>query len=82
MLVNTTIRWDYPPVSLPKKEFMERALKIWEEEKLPPLKLKRPWWGYSLGYWPDEFEEQARLAIEGEYRQVGDMLAKQRRHLE
>ncbi len=40
----------YPPVSLPKKEFMERALKLWEKEGLPELKLKEPWYGYSLGY--------------------------------
>jgi 4-hydroxy-3-polyprenylbenzoate decarboxylase len=82
LLVNSVTKWDYPPVSLPKKEFMERALKIWEEEKLPPLKLKPPWWGYNLGHWPAEFEEQAALAVKGEYKQVGDMLIKQRRKLE
>jgi 4-hydroxy-3-polyprenylbenzoate decarboxylase len=82
LLVNATIKWDYPPVSLPKKEFMERALKIWKEENLPPLKLKQPWWGYSLGYWPHEFEEQADLAVKGEYQRVGEMLAKQGRKLE
>ena len=82
LLVNATIKWDYPPVSLPKKEFMERALRIWEEENLPPLKLKQPWWGYTLGYWPHEFEEQADLAVKGEYQRVGEILAKQRRKLE
>lgn len=82
MLVNSTIKWDYPPVSLPKKEFMERALEIWREEGLPALKLKNPWWGYSLGYWPSEFEEQADLAVKGEYQRVGEMLAKQKRKLE
>ena len=40
----------YLPVSLPKKEFMEWALKLWEKEGLPELKLKEPWYGYSLGY--------------------------------
>ena len=81
LLVNSTLKWDYPPVSLPKKEFMERALEIWEEEKLPRLKLKQPWWGYGLGYWTAEFEEQAILAVKGEYQRVGDMLMKQRRKL-
>jgi UbiD family decarboxylase len=81
LLVNSTIKWHYPPVSLPRKEFMERALKIWEEEKLPPLKLRQPWFGYSLGYWPAEFVEQAELAVRGEYKLVGDMLAKQGRKL-
>lgn len=82
LLVNSTRKWGYPPVALPKKEFMERALKIWQEEKLPPLKVKRPWWGYELGYWTAEFEEHAALAVSGEYKRVGDMLAKQRRKLE
>lgn len=79
LLMNATIQWSYPPVSLPKKEFMERALKIWAEEKLPPLKLKEPWWGYNLGYWPAEDDENASLAVRGEYRVVGDRIAKQRR---
>ena len=82
ILVNSTRKWEYPPVSLPKKEYMERALRIWKEEELPALQLKNPWWGYELGYWPGEFEEQATLAVEGEYQRVGDMLAQQRRKLE
>ena len=46
ILIDATRKWDYPPVSLPKKEFMERAKKIWEEEGLPPLTPKSPWFGY------------------------------------
>ncbi len=82
IMVNSTRKWAYPPVSLPKKEYMDRALKIWEEEKLPPLKLKQPWWGYELGYWTAEFEEHANLAVKGEYKRVGEMLAKQRKKIE
>lgn len=81
ILVDSTIKWDYPPVSLPKKEFMDRALRIWKEENLPRLDLKKPWWGYTLGYWPDEYEDQASLAVQGEYKKIGEMLAKQRRKL-
>lgn len=33
--------------SLPKKEFMERAREIWEEERLPKLNPKVPWYGYT-----------------------------------
>ena len=79
LLLNATMKWAYPPVSLPKKEFMDRALQIWKEEKLPPLKLKEPWWGYSLGFWPAEDDEDAALAVRGDYKIVGEKLAKQRR---
>ncbi len=81
ILVNSTVKWDYPPVSLPKKEYMEHALKIWAEMKMPPLKLKSPWYGYPLGYWPPEFDEHAALAMKGEYHKVGEILAKQRKKL-
>ncbi len=32
LLINATMKWPYPPVSLPKKEYMEKARQIWEEE--------------------------------------------------
>ena len=78
LLVNATRKWDYPPVSLPKQEFMERAREIWEEEGLPPLNPKVPWFGYSLGYWTEEDEAEAELALKGEHYQTGDKLARQR----
>ncbi len=78
LLIDATMKWPYPPVSLPKKEFMEKALKMWKEEGLPELKLKEPWYGYDLGFWPDEYEEQARLALEGEHYKTGEVLASRR----
>ncbi len=78
LLVDATRKWDYPTVSLPRKDIMERARKIWEEEGLPPLSLKTPWHGYSLGFWTKENEEEAELALKGEYYQTGERLAKQR----
>lgn len=78
LLIDATLKWDYPPVSLPRKEFMERARAIWEEEGLPKLKPKSPWYGYSLGYWSKEHEEEAELALKGEHYQTGEKLAKQR----
>ncbi|MFC1979924.1 UbiD family decarboxylase [Chloroflexota bacterium] len=78
LLIDATIKWDYPPVSLPKREFMEKALKIWEELGLPELKLKAPWYGYQLGLWTEENEKEAELALKGEYHQTGEKLAKQR----
>jgi len=80
LLVNATMKWLYPPISLPKKEYMEGALKIWQELGLPQLgKLRDPWYGYSLGYWSEEYEKQAQLAVKSEYYQTGEMLAKKRR---
>lgn len=78
MMIDATRKWDYPPVSLPKKEFMERARQIWEEEGLPPLKPRDPWYGYSLGEWPKEAAEEADLALKGEHYKTGEKLAQQR----
>ncbi|MDP2730983.1 MAG: UbiD family decarboxylase [Dehalococcoidales bacterium] len=79
LLINATRKWDYPPTALPKKEFMERAMKIWEERLgLPRLNLKSPWYGQSLGYWPEYLEREAELALEGEHYQTGENMAKNR----
>lgn len=78
LLIDATRKWSYPPTSLPAREFMERARQIWEEEGLPPLKPKAPWYGSSLGYWPEEIKEEAALATEGKYYITGEKLAQTR----
>jgi 4-hydroxy-3-polyprenylbenzoate decarboxylase len=78
MLINATLKRPFPPISLPKQEYMERAKAIWEELGLPPLKPESPWHGYSLGEWCNEFEEEARLATQGDAFLVGERLAKRR----
>ena len=75
------MKWDYPPVSLPGKEFMERAKEIWQEENLPALTLKKPWYGYDLGLWPELNKNDADLIIKGEHYKVGERLAKGRKHV-
>jgi 4-hydroxy-3-polyprenylbenzoate decarboxylase len=75
LLIDATRKWPYPPVGLPKKEFMEGALKIWEEEGLPKLTLRKPWYGYSLGNWTADDEENAQLILEGQYARVGEKLS-------
>lgn len=80
LLFNATLEHNFPPISLPKREYMERARAIWERLGLPPLKPEAPWYGYSLGDWPAELEEEARLAIEGRYFEVGDRAAARRRN--
>ncbi len=54
---------------------MERAIKIWEEEGLPHLKLRYPWYGYNLGDWTKEDEEIAELAVKGEFAAIEARLA-------
>jgi 4-hydroxy-3-polyprenylbenzoate decarboxylase len=58
---------------------MERAKALWEELGLPPLKPEAPWFGYSLGEWPDELERAAERAVRGEYFEYGRALEKRRR---
>ncbi len=72
LLIDATRPWPYPPVSLPRKEFMERAKALWEELGLPALKPRMPWHGYSLGAWTEEDEEEAELALRGEHFVTGE----------
>src|SRR5262244_585619 len=37
LLVDATLKEDFPPISLPKRQHMERAKVLWEELGLPPL---------------------------------------------
>jgi hypothetical protein len=58
---------------------MENARKIWEELGLPKLKPQAPWYGYSLGEWPDDLDAAAGRATRGDYFATGEALAKRRR---
>jgi 3-polyprenyl-4-hydroxybenzoate decarboxylase len=71
LIIDATMPWGYPPLSLPRKEFMDRAVQMWNEMQLPALTLKNPWWGRSLGAWSKEEEEEADLAVKGEHFQTG-----------
>jgi UbiD family decarboxylase len=80
MLINAMLKRPYPPISLPAKEFMENAKTIWEELKLPALKPEMPWYGYSLGQWPDEFKVEADRAARSEYWATGEIIKQRRRN--
>jgi 4-hydroxy-3-polyprenylbenzoate decarboxylase len=80
VLIDATLKETFPPISLPKKEFMENAKKIWEALGLPKLKPEAPWYGYDLGEWNDELEHQAQLAVKGDYWETGKVCAKRRRN--
>ncbi len=79
VLYDATLKEDFPPISLPKKEFMDNARVIWEELDLPELKPKKPWYGYTLGEWGDDFEEAAEMAVKSEYWEYGRRIAQRRR---
>ena len=79
VLIDATLKEDFPPISLPKREFMENARQIWDELGLPALKPQTPWHGYSLGEWSDEFDQAAQRAVEGDYFETGKIIAQKRR---
>ncbi len=78
VLWDARLKGTFPPVSLPKRQYMENARLIWEELGLPPLEPQVPWFGYSLGEWNDELDEEAQLAADSEYFRTGDKIAQQR----
>jgi UbiD family decarboxylase len=67
LLIDATRKGKYPPVGLPKKQYMERALEIWRHEKMPELKLRAPWHGYPLDLWTAQDDEQAEAVARGDY---------------
>jgi len=79
MLIDATQKSADPPLSLPKREFMERARRIWEELKLPPITARQPWHGYSLGDWDAVWDTFAEHAVAGQWEQTGrESLARRR----
>ncbi len=81
LLIDATRKWAYTPVGLPKKEFMEQALEIWKKEGLPQLQLRTPWYGYHLGRWTADDEENAELTLKGEHFKLAEKLKGRRKKL-
>ncbi len=81
VLINATRKWDYPPVSLPAREHMERAREIWEEIGLPTLNPRVPWHGYDLGDWSERDRREAEWAVKSEYHRTGEAAKQQRQEL-
>jgi len=79
LLVNAMLKEKFPPISLPKREYMENAKKIWDELGLPKLTPQTPWYGYSLGEWSPEFDAAAEQAVRGDYAIYGETLIARRR---
>lgn len=78
MLCNAILKEPFPPISLPKKAYMEHAQELWEELGLPKLKPEMPWYGYSLGQWDEELDAEAELAVQGRYYETGEKLKERR----
>ncbi|WP_213771843.1 UbiD family decarboxylase [Bradyrhizobium sp. dw_78] len=72
VLIDATLKHSMPPLALPGRIFMERAQALWQELDLPPLSVKSPWHGYSLGDWSDAWEEFARNAVDGAWAKNGE----------
>jgi UbiD family decarboxylase len=79
MLIDATQKEPDPPISLPKREFMERARKIWDELGLPALKPQSPWHGYSLGDWDEAWDVYASRATAGQWEETGKETFSRRR---
>jgi UbiD family decarboxylase len=79
LLIDATMKSTMPPLALPKREYMERAQKIWEELGLPALRPQAPWHGYSLGDWLPQWDEAALRAVAGRYEENGRISEQQRR---
>jgi len=78
VLIDATRKADFPPLSLPKKEFMVRAKQLWEELGLPKLDPQEPWHGYLMGYWPEDLSAEADLAAQSEHEKVWERLRQTR----
>jgi 3-polyprenyl-4-hydroxybenzoate decarboxylase len=78
ILIDATLKFPNPPISLPSRDLMENAKKIWEELGLPELTPKVPWFGYTLGYWPESWDKATKLTLEGRYLETGETLKSQR----
>lgn len=74
VLIDATMTGSYPPLALPRRQYMDRALEIWKlHEELPEPRLRVPWYGYEMGYWSEEDQQMADLMVQGDYRAVGRM---------
>ena len=78
LLINATKNWPYPPTSLPTREYMEKAIELWQAEGLPELQLRDPIWGRIEGYWSEEDKQNALRALKGEHYRIGEEQVKMR----
>jgi 4-hydroxy-3-polyprenylbenzoate decarboxylase len=61
---------------------MDEAINIWQKLGLPELDLQEPWYGYDLGFWSEENEMEAKLAVAGDHYASGEVNAQRRKPIE
>jgi UbiD family decarboxylase len=76
LLIDATMKSQMPPLALPAKQHMQRAMEIWQELGLPKLNIKSPWHGYSLGAWHEIWDAAGQRAAAGNYLENGRISAK------
>ena len=79
LLIDATLKHPMPPLSLPKKEFMENAKALWGRLGLPPLKPESPWYGYSLGEWTEGWDKSAMQAVRGDWMERDESYRQRKR---
>jgi len=58
---------------------MDRAKEIWEELGLPRLRPREPWYGISLGEWPEEYQRHAEMGERGEFDKIAAEILQQKK---
>ncbi len=79
LLMDATRKEELPPLALPRREYMERAGKIWDELGLPKRRPQSPWFSPGDGDWLPQWDEAARRAVEGRYLDNGRISEKLKR---
>ena len=83
LMIDATRKRPMPPLALPTRDVMEHAQALWAELGLPPIELKAPWHGYTLGDWSETWQRFAERALAGDWEANGiETLARQRGGLE
>jgi len=76
LLMDATRKEELPPLALPKREYMERAGKIWDELGLPKRRPQSPWFSPGEGDWLPQWDAAAQRAVEGRYIDNGTISEK------
>jgi len=79
MLLDATMKEPMPPLALPKRPYMENAKALWERLGLPALKPETPWFGYSLGDWNEQWDDNAAEAARGDWMNRSESYRQRRR---
>ena len=79
LLMDATRKEELPPLALPRREYMERAGKIWDELGLPGRRPQSPWFGPGDGDGLPQWTAAAQRAVEGRYMENGAISEKRKR---